>query len=183
MKQTKGGYAPTENTPFRLFRKEAGKEKPVVSKKEKTAANKSEDEVYMEKVAPGVEVPVPGLTKEGKLKKHMSYGEVYMQSDMDEGLSDDEIVKKLTDRYPDIPEDEARKIVENVRAGIPNDWRDIGAGLTREGKLKKKSDRAQEAKGKVEEYVRAGDSEANAMVRVIEEMQLTEAEEAQLWGP
>lgn len=113
MKETKGGYAPTENTPFGLFRKEVGKEKPVVSKKEKTAAKKSDDEVYIEKVAPGVEVPVPGLTKEGKLKK--------------------------------------------------------------------KSDRVQEAKGKVKEYVRAGDSEANAMVRVIDEMNLTEWEEAQLW--
>lgn len=69
----KGGYAPDENTPFGLFRKEAQTIAEENRKKEgkqaKTASRKIDDNVYVEEPAPGVKIPIPGLDKKGNLKR------------------------------------------------------------------------------------------------------------------
>ena len=68
-----GGYAPEEDTPFNLY-KDAGKhgdvnERIKLAERRVKMVGKKDDDVFMEKIGPGIEIPVPGLTKSGRLEK------------------------------------------------------------------------------------------------------------------
>jgi len=72
-----GGYAPDDDTPFNLYKdaaeplrkKFAGDMEDQGEKPIDKGVEEEDDDTFVEKAAPGVEIRVPGLDREGALKK------------------------------------------------------------------------------------------------------------------
>ena len=61
----------------------------------------------------------------GAMRRTASYGNFYIHDDMEKGLSDNQIIRKIRERYIDIGQEQAKEIVDAIRAGgpdAPTDW-------------------------------------------------------------
>ena len=55
-------------------------------------------------------------------KRDNSYGNIMIQSDIDKGMTEEQIIKKIQTRYPDIGYSQAKGIYEGVLKGGSTDW-------------------------------------------------------------
>jgi len=62
------------------------------------------------------------IGKKAKFKKQMSYGAEYVRVDIENGMTDKQIIRKLRDYYDDIGKEQAQQIVDAVRNGGTPDY-------------------------------------------------------------
>lgn len=89
------------------------------------SAAQPEGEEENVEVDPSVEYKDPGEYRESKTNEDEvkeSYGNVYIKADIEKGLSKEEIIKKIQDRYPDIGDEQAAEIYGGVVSGKGGGW-------------------------------------------------------------
>ena len=92
------------------------------------------EEAAEQTVKPEEEEKEKELGFESKQVKE-SYGDVYIESDIKKGLPEEQIIKKITSRYPKITPEQAKQIYNNVKSGKSGGWdKIVGESKTNERK-------------------------------------------------